>query len=167
MKLRWFSIGILPLMLLVGCNPVGTPSLGETSNMEGSKYQLKEDPKGAMSVIEARISKETDVVVVGRIGGDSKPLNPGKAIATLIDLKFPVTDECESPWDFCEVPDKQRKAAVLTVKLVDETGKPVASSLGNLFGVKPLSVIVVKGKAQRDEYGNVVVLATGVYVREK
>ena len=36
---------------------------------------------------------------------------------------------------------------------------------GELLSVKELSTVVVKGKAQRDDSGNLTVLASGVYVK--
>ena len=36
-----------------------------------------------------------------------------------------------------------------------------------LLDVKELSTVVVRGKAQRDDTGNLTVLASGVYVKKK
>lgn len=36
-----------------------------------------------------------------------------------------------------------------------------------LLGVKELSTVIVKGKAQRDDAGNLTVLATDVFVKKK
>ena len=166
---RWLPLALVPL-LLAGCNPVATPSL-ETGNggpgVDVSRYELKTEPATGMGVAEVRKSKETDVVVAGRIGGTAEPIGKTSAIFHLADLKLPITEGCDTPWDFCEVPDKELKASRITVKLVDENGKTVPASVAELFKVKPLSVVVVKGKAQRDDYGNVTVLATGIYVRER
>ena len=35
-----------------------------------------------------------------------------------------------------------------------------------LLNVKEMSTVVVKGKAQRDEAGNLTILASGVYVKK-
>ena len=52
------------------------------------------------------------------------------------------------------------------VKVVDENGSLVKADARELLKVKELSTVVVKGKAQRDEAGNLTVLASGVYVKK-
>ena len=51
------------------------------------------------------------------------------------------------------------------VKVVDENGQLVKAGAKALLHVMELSTVVVSGKAQRDDAGNLTVLATGVYVR--
>jgi hypothetical protein len=48
---------------------------------------------------------------------------------------------------------------------VDDTGKPVSQSARDLLNVKELSTVVVKGKAKRDDQGNLTVAANQVFVR--
>ncbi len=52
------------------------------------------------------------------------------------------------------------------VKVVDENGNLVKVDARELLQVKELSTVVVKGKAQRDDAGNLNILATGVYVKK-
>lgn len=51
------------------------------------------------------------------------------------------------------------------VKIVDASGKPVATDARKLLGIKELQTVVVHGVAKRDESGNLTVLADGVFVR--
>jgi hypothetical protein len=51
------------------------------------------------------------------------------------------------------------------VQVVDSSGKPLAGDARQLLGLKELQTVVVHGKAQRDEAGNLTVLAEGVFVR--
>jgi len=51
------------------------------------------------------------------------------------------------------------------VKLVDSRGKPVATDARELLGIQGLSTVVVRGDAERDEQGNLTVLAEKVYVK--
>ena len=44
-------------------------------------------------------------------------------------------------------------------------GKPVATDARELLGVKELDTLVVQGKAQRDDSGNLTILASKVFVR--
>lgn len=51
--------------------------------------------------------------------------------------------------------------------MVDENGTLVKVDAKELLGVKELSTVVVKGKVKRDDFGNLTVLASGVYVKKK
>ncbi len=51
------------------------------------------------------------------------------------------------------------------VKVVDDGGKTVATDARKLLGLKELQTVVVRGRAKRDEAGNVTVLADGIFVR--
>lgn len=74
-------------------------------------------------------------------------------------------DNCPHPWDYCCETDKLPEASAL-VKIVDQEGNVVKSDARNLLSVKELQTVVVKGKAQRDETGNLTILANGVFVKE-
>ena len=50
--------------------------------------------------------------------------------------------------------------------IVDENGRTVKADAKNLLNVKELVTVVVRGKAKRDEKGNLTVLANGVFVRK-
>ncbi|MDP7019926.1 MAG: hypothetical protein QGG36_29275 [Pirellulaceae bacterium] len=53
------------------------------------------------------------------------------------------------------------------IKVVDDNGALVKAEARSLLDVKELSTVVVSGKAQRDDAGNLTVLASGVYVKKK
>ena len=53
------------------------------------------------------------------------------------------------------------------IKVVDENGKTVRAHAKSLLNVKELSTVVVKGKAKRDDAGNLTVLASGVHIEKK
>lgn len=53
------------------------------------------------------------------------------------------------------------------IKVVDENGDLVKADAKSLLNVKELSTVVINGKAQRDEAGNLTVLASGVFVKQK
>lgn len=53
------------------------------------------------------------------------------------------------------------------VKVVDENGSLVEVDAKGLLEVKELSTVIIKGRAQRDDAGNLTVLASGVYVKKK
>ncbi len=141
--------------------------------VDGSKYLLTSEPDDGMGVIKVRegVKDKDDVVIVGRIGGSANPWIVGRAAFSIVDDSLKACsdipgDKCEKPWDYCcETTDKLTTSTAL-VKVVDENGDLLKADARELFQVKELSTVVVKGKAQRDEAGNLTVLASGVYVKK-
>lgn len=134
-----------------------------------SPYVTATEPAGAMPVGEARQSAKDGepVTLVGRIGGSGDPFVEGLAAFTIVDPKVPCCgkDEgCPTPWDYC-CTQAQVKDNIATVKIVDEAGKPVAGDARTLLGVKELSTVVVQGTSQRDDKGNLTIVASSVFVR--
>ena len=162
---------VAALSVLVGCGVSEESPSTEvtTSQPSGSSYVADAEPADAVPVGTARESVEDDeaVTLVGTIGGSSEPFVDGLAAFTIVDPKVPycAPDEgCPTPWDYCCTQD-QVKTNIATVKIVDESGKPVADDARTLLGVKELSTVVVQGKAQRDDKGNLTIAATKVFVR--
>jgi hypothetical protein len=140
--------------------------------IDASKYVLSAEPEGAQDVIAARESAKDDeeVVVLGRIGGGANPWVEGRAAFSIVDPSVKACsdvpgDNCPVPWDYCCETDKLPTASAL-VTVVDENGDVVKADARPLLNVKELSTVVVKGKAKRDEAGNLTVLASGVYVKQ-
>jgi hypothetical protein len=120
-------------------------------------------------VLDAKASAQ-DVTLVGRIGGSLSPFVSGRASFTVVDASLvPCSenpgDTCPTPWDYCCDTDKL-PAATAVVKLVDADGATVAKDAKRDLGMKELQTVVVKGKAKRDEAGNLTVLAPAVFVKK-
>ncbi|MHB8861916.1 MAG: hypothetical protein ACYC6N_05895 [Pirellulaceae bacterium] len=172
-SLPLFSLVTIIALTLAGCgHDSGTPG-GSSSDAGGSAagaaYQLPSEPAGAQDVKAARTNTQADeeVVVVGRIGGDQKPWVDGIAAFRIADLSMKpcAADEgCPTPWDYCCNSDLLPSTTAL-VKIVDGQGRVVASDSRQLLGVKELQTVVVRGKALRDEAGNLTILANGIFVR--
>ncbi len=166
--------------LLVGCSQETashslTPQMSSTSDptANGSKFILTAEPDGAADVIEVRehAGDGDDVVIVGRIGGSTNPWIDGRAAFSIVDGSLKACsdiegDNCPLPWDYCCETPKLPNATAL-VKIVDDDGELVKADAKSLLGVKELSTVVVKGKAKRDEAGNLTVLATALFVKKK
>lgn len=157
--------------LVVGCGTadVNKADVAPKSSLEGNRFVISIEPTGAVPVGMARDSIEggQEVTLVGIIGGSSQPFVDGLAAFTVVDPKVPycsAEENCPTPWDYCCTQD-QVKDNIATVKVVDESGKPVAQDARRLLGVKELSTVVVQGTAARDERGNLTVAATGVFIR--
>ena len=135
---------------------------------------LKEPPPGALNVAELKkTAKEGDEVVLrGQIGGQPKDVfNASRAMVMVADMKLKACslipgDACETPWDFCCVPVNEKLASLAIVQVVDEKGRPVKTTL-KTNGLDHLSVVVVKGKVAKNEAGNLIVNATGIFVESK
>lgn len=160
------------IAVAVGCSPAEvatTPESDPATAATGSDYLATSEPAGAVGVGEARQQSENDeaVTLVGVVGGRTQPFVDGLAAFTIVDPKVPycAPDEgCATPWDYC-CETEAVKDNIATVKVVDAEGKPVATDARELLNVKELSTVVVEGTAQRDEQGNLSVLAKKVFVR--
>jgi len=159
------------LAILAGCNlsDVAQSPDATAAQAVDTRYVAATEPDNAIPVGQAResIQDEQAVVMVGRIGGSAEPFVDGLAAFTIVDSKVPYcsADEgCPTPWDYCCTRD-QVKVNIATVKIVDETGNPVAADARTLLGVKELSTVVVQGTARRDQQGNLTVAANKIYVR--
>ncbi len=172
MKMEFWSLLSLMTLstgLMIGCSG-GDVSSTTQSTAPDSTYLTSAEPSGALPVGEARESTtdEQDVVLVGRIGGSAKPFVDGIAAFTIVDEKVPYCSKeegCPTPWDYC-CEQNQVKGNIATVKIVDEQGNPVSKDARQLLGVKELNMVVVHGKAKRDDEGNLAVLADQIYIKE-
>ena len=158
---------------VAGCSQKTADDDSSNPTVDGSPYLLDSEPAGAKDVIAVRKESkdQDDVVIVGRIGGRMKPWSKDRATFTIVDNSLKACsdiegDACETPWDYCCETPKLKTAAAL-VKIVDKNGDVVKADARELLKVKELSTVVVKGKAKRDDSGNLTVLATAVYVKKK
>lgn len=164
----------IALLVAVGCSPEdSTTTSSATPKIDGSKYLLAAEPEGATDVIKLReeAQDQDDVVIVGRIGGSGNPWIDGRAAFWIVDVSLKACsdipgDNCAKPWDYCCETSTLPKATAL-VKVIDQNGEIVKAEAKDLLNVQELSTVVVQGKAQRDDAGNLTVLASGVYVKKK
>jgi hypothetical protein len=163
-------VGAFLLALSAGCSDRSDQPTS-TITVEGKKYLLAAEPagaKGAAEVIEKAAAGD-EVVVVGRIGGDVTPWIEGAAAFLIVDPSLPACndkpgDNCPTPWDYCCDTDKLPKLRT-TVKLVDQDGKLLQTDAREMLGVKELQTVVVRGRADRDDSGNLTILADSLFVR--
>ncbi|MCA9218335.1 MAG: hypothetical protein KDB27_34940 [Planctomycetales bacterium] len=172
-------VAILAVLAMIGCSQepttqsgTGQPNSTPAASVDGSKYLLTAEPKEARDVIQVRenASDGDDVVITGRIGGSENPWIDGRAAFSIVDGSLKACsdipgDNCPKPWDYCCETSKLPSATAL-VKVVDENGELVKADAKTLLNVKELSTVVVQGKAQRDDAGNLTVLASGVFVKK-
>jgi hypothetical protein len=160
---------LFALTLILGCGQ-STESSAKKPSPEGQKYLLAAEPAGAKNVTEIRAAAKDDdeVVVVGRIGGSTEPWVKGMAAFTIGDVAVKACSElegdtCPTPWDFCCERDLGSK--IIAVKFEDENGEVIDTDARELFAVKELTTVVVRGKIKNDKDG-VKLIANGMYVKK-
>lgn len=175
MKRITFCLSVLAITMFTGgCkDEVATEEPnGSQPNIDVTAYILDAEPAGAKDVITVREEAESDdeVVIVGRIGGSKDPWVEGRAAFSIVDTSLLACsdragDDCPAPWDYCCETDKLPDSIAL-VKFVDSDGRLLAASARELFTLRELQTVVVHGRAQRDDSGNLTVLADGLFVRK-
>lgn len=167
----FFVLGGLALSL--GCSsPSATNANLSPPSAETARYFLSEEPAEAKSVAEAKKSVKDgeEVTLVGRIGGSESPFVSGRASFTVVDMELVpcnerAGDSCLTPWDYCCDTDRL-PGSTAVVKIVDGDGKTIALDAKKELGMKELQTVTVRGKAKRDEAGNLSVLAPAVFVKK-
>lgn len=140
-------------------------------SIDGSKYVLADEPDGAIGVIAARESAKDGepIVVVGRIGGAANPWIEGRAAFTLLDASKSIvatgTESKEGEICTGDCCASERAGCTALVTVVDAGERVLAVDSRQLLGLVANDMVVVRGKAKKDDSGNFVVVADGVYVR--
>lgn len=169
---RTFTTTTLTLaaLIVIGCSQADPP--GQTGGGDpqaaslAADFLLTAEPAQAKGVADARKTAEDgdQVAVVGRVGGAEEPFVEGIAAFLITDEALkPCDDGCQIPWDYCCSPDLPSSKAM--VKLVDDQSRTVETDARQLLGIKELQTVVVRGRAKRDDAGNLTLLADGVYIR--
>ena len=172
---------ILGMAAIIGCAKPSSETPAANSpkaapdrqpSAEGAKLILASMPEEHQTVIQARetVKDGDEVAVLGRIGGSTEPWVEGRAAfqivdPTLVPCNEKPGDSCTTPWDYCCDTDRLPKS-MATVKFVDASGKTLETDARQLLGLKELQSVVIKGKAQRDEAGNLTVLASNIFVQK-
>ena len=173
MQSKWIAtILLLAISSLAGCQQgreTGS-SASERPSADGAKYLLPSQPEGATDVRAAReTAADGDrVVVIGRIGGSENPWVEGRAAFSIVDRSLKACsdipgDMCPKPWDYC-CETLRLPSSTALVKVIGDDGSLVRSDARELLNVQELSTVVAEGQALRDDNGNLVVLASAVYV---
>ncbi len=160
----------------LGCSHRGAdqdPAPTATSvSVDAAKFQLAEEPEGAIGVIQARSDAEDGdpVVLVGRIGGSTDPWIKGRSAFVMVDSSMVViedgTEEAEGEICLEECCAALRKDCTTLVKFVDDEGRVLSGDARELVDADVDDLVVVKGHVERDaEEGAFVIIADGVHVK--
>jgi hypothetical protein len=157
-------------MLGAGCESHSSQPVATGAALAKPSVQiLTSEPAGAVGVgaVPESTNQNETVTVVGRIGGSENPFVDGLAAFTIVDPKvaYCAPDEgCPTPWDYCCTTD-QLPGNIATVQIVNAARNVVEGDAKSLLNVKELSMVVVQGTAERDDAGNLTLLAEKVFVR--
>lgn len=182
--------GVLALSMLVslaGCNKEAAEVAGHSEhdghdhsghdhadeNHVASSTELKAivldsgAPTQVVGVSQARSTAPDgeEVTVEGRL----KDFVTGKAAFTMVDggIKSCLEegDECATPWDYCCTAPGKLAENSATVKLIGADGKILDGNLKGVNSIDNLSTVVVTGKVEKDDRGNMTIAANKVYLK--
>jgi hypothetical protein len=167
----WSLVGLslAGALLVAGCSSNSAASQSRPAS-EGAQFLLDAEPESAIGILEYR-ELETppqEVVLWGKIGGGKQVWSPSTAEFMLTDPTFELdagghvctSDNCP----FCKGKDEKDKAQAI-VSLVDHEGKVPAVEARKLLPLEEGQMVVVRGQAEVNSLGLLVVRAQGVYVR--
>jgi hypothetical protein len=165
-----------PVLLLSCTTLLALACSGETSSAAAppepsaavKSFVLATDPGDAVGVVASKKAEGgKDVVVEGRI----HEVTSGFAIFKLMDGAMPYcgetdpSDKCDTPWDYCCETKEDRKAQSLLVEMRDAEGRPLATP--SLPDLRPCDLVKVRGAIEKDEHGNQVLVASGVFLADR
>lgn len=170
------SMIVIAALVSAGCSSESTDDAaaagGQASSGLPEALLLDAEPAGAEPLASVKQSaKQGDAVKFqARIGGRAKPFVDGRAVMVVIDRALPSCadnkgDLCPVPWDFCCETQETILSNTATVQFVDDSGKPLKLSVKGQHGLEELAAVTVVGKVEsKDDSGQFVVNATGIYV---
>ena len=168
------SLSLLVALVLVGCDRDSTAQSNPEPAADAipASLVLATAPSDARDVKAAKegVKPGDDVVIHGVIGGREEPIAANRAIITVIDPSIQTCDKmkgdtCKTPWDACCVDQQEIAAGAATLQVVNDKGQPLKVGLKGHKGIEPLKDVTVVGKVRSADANNLVIDATGIYVK--
>jgi hypothetical protein len=137
-----------------------------------ARLLLQSEPPGVRTVLDLSEEPpgEEPVAVVGRIGGLENPFTKGRASFIIVDPAVLSPDDhiCDSPdCPHCaKLKQHKQLEAMALVEFADEQGQTLPIDARRLFGVQAGQTVVVRGRTSRNDIGNLVISADGMFIRE-
>ncbi|MEQ8765956.1 MAG: hypothetical protein RL885_18705 [Planctomycetota bacterium] len=161
------TLTLIALLALTGCSG-GSDSEGPTTPPLAESYWAADAPKSALSPLEAREKgTEGTVWIHGKVG----ELASNRAQFQLVDPSYEACSEneddtCATPWDFCCYSPEERARGSVIVQFRDSEGKLLQRDLQGFHGFDHLRQAWVRGKPERDDAGNLILVAEAIHVKE-
>ncbi len=155
----------------VGCG-YGPATVDPRYAAHRARLLLQTEPAGAVTVLDAceSLAEAGEIVLVGQIGGVADPWTKGQASFVLADPSVTAPSgghdhhDCGDNCPYCSKKEGKTSGLAL-VQFVDEQGRVLPIGAQQLFNLDTLQTVVVRGRAERTELGDVVVSASGLYIR--
>jgi hypothetical protein len=161
------SIG---LALALGCSQQAAVPQVKYAEL-GRQFVLEHEPEGAVGILDFREAQPQaeEVALLGRIGGGRPTWSSRSASFLISDPTHEFTAEgghaChDDNCPFCKGKKEQDPAQAI-VMLTDEEGRVPAFDARELLPLAEGQMIVVRGRAEINALGQLVVHARGLYVR--
>lgn len=156
-------VSLIPLALLAAaCGDESTSPAKSSARLEVF-VSAKAEP-ASTTVLEARSSAKqgAELVVRGRvkdfIGTAAAFVLIDESLRACSDEGDPMEDSCTTPWDYCCIPSDELAAASAMVEFRDEQGV-IREPIAGLRGLDHLDTVIVRGTAEVDSAGNLVIAA--------
>jgi len=165
MNLFKLSVVVLGLALAAGCVKRSEISAA------GQRFVLAEEPSGALGILDYRESKPEpgDVSLIGRVGLEQLKWSNQSAMFVITDpseaLEADGQHQCnDENCPFCKAKAAGHPSRAI-VMLIGEDGQVPAIAARKLLPLEDGQTVVVSGRAEINEQGDLVVHATGLYLR--
>jgi hypothetical protein len=182
MTFRITTLAAIAALALTGCDQ-GSNSTSDASSPanRGVVQQAPPSPELAKVVLTSGAPQKTIAVADAKkdtkdgdavaVVGRAKDFVDGQAVFTMMDGKIQACndhpgDKCPTPWDYCCETKETITANSATVKIVGDGKDALKGNLQGVNSLDHLTTVVAEGKAQRDQAGNLTVLANKVYVTQ-
>ena len=156
----------LATLLLGSCGGAAEPETTGPSQLDA--FWSQDSPSGAREVLDIRSNAGAgdQIVVTGRIqdfvDGRAFIKMTDSALKSCVDLNGPDCG-CPTPWDYCCEDPAKFKAGIIGVAFHDEGGRLLREGLKGFNGLNHLQTITVTGTVNKDDEGNVTVVATALH----
>lgn len=157
------------VLLLSGCEKSATEETS-SNGASAASWLLASAPADALPVgqVKADAAEGDRVIMLGRVGGQLKPISEGSPVFMVVDLQIPSCadmgddDHCPTPWDYCCEPRDSLTANSATVQLVDAEGAVLDTLVG--ASLEPLDEVIIVGTVGPRPTPEVLTIkATGVH----
>jgi hypothetical protein len=159
-----FLTASICLALLAGCTQ--QPQI----STEGKRFVFAEEPAGAQGILDYRESKPEagDVSLIGRVGLETLKWSNQSAMFVITDPSEaldPGQHVCnDENCPFCKAKAAGHPSRAI-VMLIGDNGQVPAIAAKKLLPLEEGQTVVVSGRAEINEQGDLVVHAKGLYVR--
>lgn len=158
---------IIGMVLLAGCS-AGDAALSPEFVQVRQQLLLTEEPENAIGILELREAGLTDseVVLLGRVGGVKEPWSPGRAAFVMSDPVAQIgADHVCDGCAFCKQRKEEQIEPWAIVRFSDAQGQVLPVDARALLGIDESQTVVVRGQATVDSLGNLILAARDIYVR--